>query len=236
MKLRNVGCMFSRSLLRVVHKFGLATIAASFGLLLAVSAQAQLRITEVAAWGSGDSPIASDWFELTNFGVSSVNIAGWRMDDNSNMFASSVALTGITSIAAGESVIFTETATAAAFKNLWFGVSPPAGLQVGNYAGGGVGLGTGGDAVNIYSPGGTLEANVTFGASPGLAPFATFDNSQGLNNTAISLLSIVGVNGAFAAVGDPNNEIGSPGRVPEPTGVLLLVCGAAMSLFSRRRT
>jgi hypothetical protein len=81
-----------------------------------------------------------------------------------------VTLNGITNIAPGESVIFIETANIAAaqatFLNLWFGASAPAGLQIGSYSGGGVGLSTGGDAVNLYNAAGILQANVTFGVSP----------------------------------------------------------------------
>ncbi|WP_179074970.1 SdiA-regulated domain-containing protein [Nostoc sp. C057] len=170
-------------------------------------------ITEVAPWSSGNSPVAADWFELTNKGLSAVDINGWKIDDNSNSFAASVALSGITTIGAGESVIFLEGATVnPTFLSNWFGANPPAGLKIGNYSGSGVGLGTGGDAVNIYNSTGALQANVVFGASPAAAPFATFDNAALLNNATIATLSAVGVNGAFVAV-NSNVEIGSPGTI-----------------------
>ena len=101
---------------------------------------------------------------------------------------------------------------AQAFINLWFGGSAPAGLQIGCYSGAGVGLSTGGDAVNLFDGSGTLRAAVSFGASPSGTPLPSFDNSAGLNSALISSLSAIGVNGAFAAVGDAN-EIGSPGSV-----------------------
>ncbi|QHG18948.1 SdiA-regulated domain-containing protein [Nostoc sp. ATCC 53789] len=170
-------------------------------------------ITEVAPWSSGNSPVAADWFELTNKGLSAVDITGWKIDDNSNSFASSVALSGITTIGAGESVIFIEGATVnSTFLSNWFGANPPAGLKIGNYSGAGVGLGAGGDAVNIYNSTGALQANVVFGASPAAAPFATFDNAALSNNATIATLSAVGVNGAFVAV-NSNVEIGSPGTI-----------------------
>ena len=77
-------------------------------------ARASLVISEVAPWGSGNSPYAADWFEVTNTGASAVNLTGWKVDDNSNAFASAVVLNGVTSIAPGESVIFIETANLAA--------------------------------------------------------------------------------------------------------------------------
>ncbi|MFN5848208.1 MAG: lamin tail domain-containing protein, partial [Chitinophagales bacterium] len=177
-----------------------------------------VTISEVAPWGSGNSPAAADWFEVTNNGTTALNISGWKVDDSSNSFAASLALTGITSIAPGESVIFLESSASnpaatvvANFKSLWFGANPPASLQVGTYQGSGIGLSTGGDAVNLYDASGVLQANVIFGASPTVL-FKTFNNAVGLNNTTISLLSEVGVNDAFVAVNDVA-EIGSPGSV-----------------------
>ena len=76
------------------------------------SAHAYLRITEVmSSSGTGGT---SDWFEVTNYGTSAVDMTGFRMDDNSFSFASSVLLNGVSSVAAGESVVFFEnTATTA---------------------------------------------------------------------------------------------------------------------------
>ncbi len=179
------------------------------------SALPNVYVSEVAPWSSGNSAVAADWFEVTNGGSAALNISGWRFDDNSNSFGASVALTGVTSLAAGESVIFLETtpanaaATIARFVSTWFGGTAPAGLQFGTYSGSGVGLSTSGDAVNLFDTTGTLRANVVFGTSPA-GPFATFNNAAGSNNATISTLSSVGTNGAYA----PNaNEIGSPGTV-----------------------
>jgi uncharacterized protein YjiK/2',3'-cyclic-nucleotide 2'-phosphodiesterase (5'-nucleotidase family) len=183
-----------------------------------------LIISEVAPWSSGSSSLAADWFEVTNIGTSAVNITGWKMDDNSNSFASSVPLSGITSIGAGESVIFIEgtnqTALSNAFKTLWFGNNPPANLQIGTYNGAGVGLSTNGDAVNLFDDQGALKANVSFGTAPAAAPFATFSNTAGLNNATITQLSSVGVNGGFVAASSAN-EIGSPGAIVNKTAYTL---------------
>src|SRR5262245_3354381 len=86
-------------------------VVVTAGLIMAASLQlsAQVRITEVAPWGSGstNTPYAADWFELTNFGSTAVNISGWTMDDDSNN-PNSALLTGVATIAPGESVIFIE--------------------------------------------------------------------------------------------------------------------------------
>lgn len=216
------------------HKSGrlgrivVATAVASLSMIVALTTGsahaagvAGIIISEVAPWASGNSTYAADWFEVTNTGPAAANVTGWKMDDNSNSFSSSVALNGIASIAPGESVIFLESSAPAttipAFTSAWFGASMPAGLQLGTYSGSGVGLSTAGDAVNLFNAAGAVQAMVAFGASPSSAPFATFDNAAGLNNTTISTLSVAGVNGAFpASTGTP--AIGSPGTITEGSG------------------
>jgi hypothetical protein len=209
-----------------------------FGLLAALLAtattlaHADIRITEVAPWASGNSPYGTDWFELTNTGNTAVNVSGWKFDDNSNSFGAAVTLSGISTIKAGESVIFFEGAASktASFLSTWFGGNVPAGLQVGNYSGSGVGLSTDGDAVNIFNAAGVKQAGVSFGASDSNSPYQTFDNAAGLNNVALSLFSNNGVNGAHVAANDIG-EIGSPGTiaaVPEPEQYALLLAGLGM--------
>ena len=185
-----------------------------------------VAISEVAPWGSGTTPYAVDWFELTNTGATTVNVTGWKMDDSfpPGTAPSPVSLNGISNIGPGESVIFMETSAPeskrAAFLTAWFGANHPPALQVGSYTGGGVGLSTGGDAVNIFDTGGALVASVTFGTSPSGPSFPSFDNSAGLNNANLTQLSVVGVNGAFAATNDAK-EIGSPGGITGPPQLVI---------------
>jgi hypothetical protein len=91
------------------------------------------------------------------------------VDDSSNAFASAVALSGITSIGAGESVIFIEsnnlTGARAAFISTWFGGNAPAGLQIGAYTGSGIGLSTSDDAVNLYDGTGASHPRSVAGSS-----------------------------------------------------------------------
>ncbi len=179
----------------------------------------KLVVSEVAPWSSGNSPVAADWFELSNTGSSPVDVTGWKIDDGSQSFAAAGPLAGVTTIAPGESVIFIETTNVAgakaAFLSNWFGANPPAGLQVGGYSGTGLGLSTGGDGVYLYDTSGTLRCGVSFGVSPAGPAFATFDNGAGLNGATLAQLSSVGLNGAFVAVNDVN-EIGSPGIMTVP--------------------
>lgn len=207
-------------------------------LALGVSATpAQLIVSEIHPTGSSaSSTYAADWFELYNAGAAALDLTGWKVDDNSAAFASALALRGITSLAPGQAAVFMESdalgvndaGKGAAFISAWFGSSAPASFALGFYGGSGIGLGSGGDAVNIYDGIGTLLASVSFGAA---TTGVTFDNAAGLSGT-ISQLSAVGVNGAFGSVA--GSEIGSPGVVPEPTVLSLGLAGVATMIFRKR--
>ena len=204
---------------------------------LSVRAQG-LYITEVNPSGSGSGHgYTADWFELTNTTGSAINISGWKIDDNSNSFASSVALRGVTSIGAGQSIVFfegladasTDTTITSAFNSAW-STSFVFGTSIGAYGGSGVGLSQTADAVNIYNSSGVLQANVSFGAASTLF---TFDNSAKLNG-AIAALSVGGTNGAYLSTG---GETGSPGfaPIPEPSTYALILGFGALGFAALRR-
>ena len=112
---------------------------------------APVRVTEVSPWSSGNSPYAADWFEATNTGTQPVDLTGWKMDDSSNALASAVPLTGVASIAPGQSAIFTEgEKRRRRSRRPGSAHSVPAGFAIGSYSGSGVGLSTDGDAVNLF--------------------------------------------------------------------------------------
>ena len=211
-----------------------------------------LRITE--AMSSSGVGGTADWWEVTNYGSSAVDITGWKVDDSSFTSGSSVALNGITSISAGESVAFLETTTLdsgtvatliSSFRTFWGGSAASA--QIGYYAGSGIGLSSNGDGLVMFS--GTTETTprVTFGAATTGASFyygydAAGDPTTSPNTNAI--VSTVGtLNGqstfASATISTAQN-IGSPGTavaaVPEPSSIALLAIGAGtgVTLVLRR--
>ncbi|MEI6111049.1 MAG: SdiA-regulated domain-containing protein, partial [Cyanobium sp. ELA712] len=186
-----------------------------------------LAVTEASPWSSGNSVYKADWFEVTNTGSTTVDLSGIRFDDDSNAFANSIAIQGVSSLDPGRSAVFieavdAEAATAAqltsSFKSAWFGSNVPSGFQIGTYTGAGVGLSTGGDAVNLFDRFGRLITGVKVGAS---TTYKTFTNDTAAGSSSfptptVSTLSTLGTNGAFASAVPATGttaEIGSPGKV-----------------------
>ena len=204
--------------------------AALGALVVAASASASIRITE--AMSSSGTGGTVDWFEVTNYGSSAVDITGWRMDDNSFAFANSVLLSGITSIAAGESVIFIEgtAADVAGFTSFWGG---PSGVSVGYYSGSGVGFSSSGDGVVLFNATGTeTTARATFGAATTGSSFY-FDlapNNVGIVSTVgtIGTQLTIATSGSVVNIGSLGTAIG----IPAP-GVVALIGIAGIA--SRRR-
>ncbi len=192
-----------------------------------------LVITEIWSGGLAGAEAIPDWFELTNFGATPVNFVDtFFYDDDSADPTANSPLSGITSIAPGESVIFLVSweggfATAQdaidAFNAFW----PPAeffGVQVGTVTDGS-GLGGGGDAVNIFN---TADPDATLIASQGY-PVGGFEESYVWNPLSMSWndeLAAEGVFGAFASLFPASDDptvgpaLASPGIIdgapPEP--------------------
>ena len=198
------------------------------------SASAYLRVTEVmSSSGTGGT---NDWFEVTNYGSGAVDITGFRMDDNSFSFANSVLLSGITSIGAGESVIFVESTSStfdtAAFRTFWGGLS---GVQVGFYNGSGAGVSfsSGGDGAVVFNASGTeATARATFGAATTGSSFY-FDLAP--NTGIVSTVGTIGTQVTFATTSSLVNtgSLGTAIGIPAPGAVALL--GVAGLVGGRRR-
>lgn len=176
-----------------------------------------IRITEVMSSSTATPAVGSiyagDWFELTNYGDASLDISGWRMDDNSFSFGGSVGLNGITSVGVGESVVFIENTAGdrvADFKTFW-GLGST--MQVGYYGGSGVGLSSGGDGVAVYTSGGTEISKVSFGAATANRTFFwSYDSSGVLGTSATGIVSVSGSGNAYTTTaGGTAANVGSPG-------------------------
>ena len=211
-----------------------ALVAAS---VIVPAAHAGIVITEVmSSSGTGGTP---DWFELTNDGSSAVSLTGWKMDDGSFNIAAAVALSGISSIGAGESVIFIESAAGAgvaSFRTFWGGL---ANVQVGYYSGSGVSLGSGGDGVGVFNNLNALVNKVSFGAATGGSSFFWGWDSLGAIDPnysgVVSTVGTIGTQVGFVSA-DALGNIGSLGTailVPGP-GVAA-IAALALAIRTRRR-
>jgi len=198
---------------------------------------ANIRITEVMSSSNGGGTPTPDFFEITNYGASAVTLTGWKMDDNTFAIGSAVALSGITSIGAGETVVFIESAAGAAvssFRSFWGGL---AGVQVGYYSGSAVSLSSGGDGVVLFNSGNTEVTRVSFGAATsGSTFFWGYDAASGVVDSSYNgLVSTVGTIGSqvtFQSSGD-TGSLGTAINAPAPGAVALL--GVAGLLSGRRR-
>jgi hypothetical protein len=200
-----------------------------------------LQITEIWPGNEPGGNLSEDWFELTNMGDmawSAVVDGDLYYDDESLDPLDAALMSGIASIAPGESVIFVNDgpAGAAEWSDLWDDVVILP--QVGHYDG--AGLGQGGDVVGIF-----IDAPGDPGPPTGLVlieadgyPDAELNGGQSWD-TVLGAFSTVGnANGAVATLivndeGQP--AIGSPGpAVPEPASLLLVLMGAAVATMRYR--
>ena len=198
-------------------------------------ADAQIRISEWMYNGLGSGSIG-EFVELTNFGLSSVDLTGWSFDDSSRT-PGSQSLTGLGSILPGQSAIFTDM-TASDFRTNW-GLSPSIPVLGGNTNN----LGRA-DEINVYDASNALVDRLTYDDQTMTGTPCT-NGTSGLPKT----LAATGMNDAtlwkFAAFGDGRGskqsaagEIANPGfftAVPESSCLVLLAIGMSGAAAHRSR-
>lgn len=199
-------------------------IAFLLSAIVAGPAHAQLKITEVESSEAGG--LHADWWELTNFGNEAVSLDGYTFDDSSATIANGASLGSSLAIQPGESIVFVETMTAQEFRT-WWGNLLPASAKVVTYTGSGLGLSSGGDAVNVWDSKGVLVDSVKFGAAQAGVSFGFDPLTKSFGG-----LSVAGINGAFIAA--ENGDVGSPAAVPEPSSLLLGGLAAALLAWRSR--
>ncbi len=171
----------------------------------------KLAITEIMSGSNLSSPIGGDWFELTNYGTTPINLNNFSWDDDSRTAGTHTIASLITqTIDAGESVIFYDglATEAVAWSQEWSQQGNNIVIYAADEFGpmGFSGLSTGGDEVNFYDDKGQLVARATYGASLVTAGVSIeFDTTS-----SVIGLSTVGVRNAYTSA---NGDIGSPSNL-----------------------
>ena len=196
----------------------------SVSTILTVTPKPKLVVTEVQA--SEAIPVGEhrDWWELTNLDDHTINLRGYRFDDGSATITSAFTFTNDILIKPGESVVFVQEINSANFAvtpdvfRAWWGTNQLEGVQIVPYPDIGLGLSSGGDAINLWNPTATANsdtiASVTFSASPNPAGRTFVYDPDAPIAGILNVLATEGVNGAFVA--EQSGDIGSPGRVVDP--------------------
>ncbi|MGV3771612.1 MAG: lamin tail domain-containing protein [Verrucomicrobiales bacterium] len=185
--------------------------AADSGATIARVANPDLRITEVLPDQAPSAGVpGGDWWELTSFAATPVDLSGWRFNDNGGGLDTPFVIPAGLTINPGESIIFAEETTPEEFTSWWGVGNLPAGLKIVNYVGSGLGLGTGGDGIRLWNATTTdpsdLVASIDYGASTQGVSF-NYNPTTGV----FGELSVLGVNGVIQAA--LATDIGSPGRI-----------------------
>jgi hypothetical protein len=189
----------------------------------------KIGITEVmsnstAKYGLSSAP---DWFEITNFDTSGINISGWKMDDDSKSinYAVSIIPSGWTSLGSGESAVFIETNNPAvaipAFRQFW---SLPSTTKIGYYSGSAVSFSSNGDGTHLFVPSGSSQnswiyfTGVSFGQAITNRSFYWEYNNNNIVNTGYSTPNYkgayVGSGGSPIAYATGSPGIYSKGSIP----------------------
>lgn len=196
---------------------------------LLVAGQGQAATVAITEWmysGNG-----GEFIEFTNVSGSAIDFTGWSFDDDSRL-AGGFDLSGFGEVAAGESVVITES-SAAQFISDW---SLSAAIRVlGGYTNN---LGRN-DEINLFDDNSTLVDRLTYGDQTFSGTIRTQNASGnpltpaalGANDPAFWTLSEVGdLYGSYLSA---NGDIGNPGTigalnpVPVPAAVWLL--GSALA-------
>ncbi len=212
----------------VTQQFGEKSVAGVNGAFLSVDAldvaspgrirnpppteTADIRITEVMSSEAPGAFTKRDWFELTSFHPTPVDLNGWRFNDSSGGFADAYIITNTVIIQPGESIVFVEDLSAPEFLAWWGPTNFAPGTQIITYSGTQLSFSSAGDSLSLWAPTNSIPvAEVDIDpATPGV--------SFGYNPATGDLdPSVPGVRGAFLSA--DGLDVGSPGRIDGQTPV-----------------
>ena len=200
-------------------------LAIAMVLVFTSAVQADMVISEWM-YSGGDG----EFIEFTNTGPNAVDMTGWSYDDDSQV-AGTVDLSAYGVVEPGASVILTEV-VAADFMIAW-GLS---GVAVIGENSANIGRG---DTINLFDAGGNLVDQLAYGDQ--VYPGTVRTQYVSCNIPASDYgYTVVQESWVLAYVGDEygswmsfGGDIGSPGIIPEPAALALLLTGGLLAI--RRR-
>ena len=155
------------------------------------------------------------WFELTNCGTNEVNLLGYRYRDGPNLNETSTITNDIV-LRPGQSAVFVEFMSAAAFRGWWGAERLPPDLPIITWGGWGL-SGQGNDVIHLWNPAATdpydpLATGSHIIASNGFSQELDrfYDPTFGCVSGFLQD-SVAWENGAFPA--EVGGDIGSPGYI-----------------------
>ena len=176
-------------------------------IVVAVPPSYDLAVTEIMANSNdADAAVNADWFEITNYGTTAINLGGFSWDDNTNVAGTSVF--PAINVAPGEAIVVWAgtAANEAAFRTRWI-MHPSTQVVVSSQLTGAFqNLSSSADAVVLYDTSATAVeiCNAIYNSTlPGKSVEFDTANAVYLGN------AVVGVRGAWASLG---NDVGSPGN------------------------
>jgi len=203
------------------------------GLMLAATAapaSAEIVITEWMYNGLGGGN-TGEFIEFTNVGLAPIDMTGWSFDDDSQT-PGVISLSAFGTVQPGQSVILTDE-PAATFATIW-GLS---GITI-------IGDNTANlgrnDEINLFDNGNVLVDRLTYGDQNFPGTIRTQNISGNIPPTDYGFTTVqlswvlASVGDAYGSYASTRGEIGSPGRIPEPTAAALLAIGAGVLLTRRR--
>jgi predicted extracellular nuclease len=172
-----------------------------------------------------------EFIEFTNIGANPVDMSGWSFDDDSQV-PGTVDLSAFGMVDPGESFILTE-AMAEDFATAW-GLT---GVDIIGELTANLGRN---DQINLYDSGDVLVDQLSYGDED--YPGTPRTQNASCNIPAADYgYTVAQTDWVLATVGDSfgswtsaGGDIASPGQVPEPTSLLLLLAGGLVMVRRRR--
>jgi len=176
--------------------------------MFVLSAHAEMRITEYMYGGAN-----GEFIEFTNVGSAPVDMIGYSFDDDSET-PGTVSLSAFGTVAAGESVILTET-EAGAFRTAW---SLCDAVKV--IGGNSTNLGRD-DEINLFDAAGQLVDRLTYGddvlGGPRANAKSAWVSADGLGANNILDWTLSAAGDGEGSIASAAGDIGSPGKSTRAT-------------------